>query len=112
MPLWYKQVFEMGEKEPMASHVAIRAVNEQKKTGHQLVLVPGKILYPLFADAQSFDDGSITLFILFSGVVEQSTSPADQLEQTTPRVVILFMDLEMLGEMLDALGEKCDLDFR
>ena len=37
---------------------------------------------------------------------------AHKLEQTTPRVLVLLVDLEMVDERIDAIGQDSDLDLR
>ena len=45
-------------------------------------------------------------------VVEQRAALANHLQQTTTRVLIFFVSLEVLGQLLDLLGEDTDLDLR
>ena len=45
-------------------------------------------------------------------VVEQPTPPTDEHEQPTARVMVLLVDLQVLREVVDALGEERDLDLR
>ena len=44
--------------------------------------------------------------------VNQGSSLADQLQETTARVMVLRVGLEVLREVVDALAEKRDLNFR
>ena len=45
-------------------------------------------------------------------VVQQAAALADQAQKSAPRMVILRVRLEVLGQMLDTRGEKRHLDFR
>ena len=45
-------------------------------------------------------------------VVQQAAALADHLEEAAAGVVVLLVDLEVLGELSDALGEDGDLDLR
>ena len=61
------------------------------------------------SDAQLFADGAIARDVLFDQIVEQTAALADHLEQTAAAVVVVLVDLEMLVEMVDALGQNGDL---
>ena len=45
-------------------------------------------------------------------LLEQASPAADHFQQALPGMVVLGVDLEMFGEMLDSLGQESDLDFR
>ena len=45
-------------------------------------------------------------------VLQQTTTATDHQEQSTTRVVVMLVGLEVLGEIGDALGEHCHLSFR
>src|SRR5438552_2349697 len=64
----------------------------------------------LLADAQPFDELPIPRGILRLQVVEESSALPDQLEQPAARMVVLLVGLEVLGQILDALGQERDLD--
>ena len=64
----------------------------------------------LLTDAELGDDGTIALDVLLHEVVEQAAALTDHLVQAAAGVVILRVDLEVLGELVDALGENGDLD--
>ena len=38
-------------------------------------------------------------------VIEQTPALRDHLEQAAPRVIVLFMDLEVFGKLVDSLAE-------
>ena len=45
-------------------------------------------------------------------VLEEAPALADEQQQAAARVVVVLVRLEVLGEVLDALGEEGDLDLR
>jgi hypothetical protein len=57
----------------------------------------------LLTDAEATDQVGVPLGVLRLDVVEQPATLTDQLEQAAARMVILGVDLEMLGEIADAL---------
>jgi len=59
----------------------------------------------LFSDSKLGDHFAITLDIVNSQVIEQPPAFAYNLQQTSAGSVVLFMCLEMLGEICDALAE-------
>ena len=76
----------------------------QGKRKNRLPLLPC-----LLTDTQSLDDGTVSLDIYLDEVVEQRAALTDHLEQTAAGVMVLLVDLEVLGEVVDSLGEKSDL---
>jgi hypothetical protein len=69
-------------------------------------------LEPLLPDAQPLDQTSISLVVVFSEIIEQPSPLPYQLEETPAGVVILHVDLEVLREVIDALTQQCNLNFR
>ena len=63
----------------------------------------------LAADPQFGDQRSVSLNIIAAEVIEQAPPTPDQHQQASPRVMILFMGLQVLGQVLNALGEQSDL---
>jgi len=63
------------------------------------------------ADAQPVDELLVPVLVGRLDVVEQPAPLAHELEQPAPRMVILGMRLEVIGEIGDALGQDCDLNF-
>lgn len=61
------------------------------------------------ADAVSCKYVPITLDVFALQVVEQATPLTNELEQTTTRVMILRVDLEVLGQVVDSLRHETDL---
>src|SRR5688572_1907076 len=84
---------------PCAANVApsIRPASKARKAG-------------LLANVQFLDDLPVALELRAHQVVQQAAALADELQQTTPRVMVFHVGLEMLREVHDALGEKSDLD--
>jgi hypothetical protein len=70
---------------------------------------PGE--YQLSTQSQLVDQGLVATLIVASKVVEQAPSLAHEHEQPAARVMVLYMDLQMFGELGDALAEERDLHF-
>jgi hypothetical protein len=66
----------------------------------------------LFADAQFLDQGPVPVDILTLEIVEKVPALADQLEQTTAGMMILFVGLKMIGQIGNPLRQQCDLHLR
>ena len=64
------------------------------------------------AQAQTIDDLVVALNIRFLQVIQQASSLRDHFQQAAPRVIILLMRLEMLGQVVDSLAEKRHLHLR
>ena len=67
--------------------------------------------HALLTNAQLLCDGTIPLNVAVDEIVEQPTPLPDQLEQATPRGVVLGVDLEVFREFVDTLRENGDLNF-
>src|SRR6478735_6262559 len=65
----------------------------------------------LLADAETTDQIRVAFRVLALEIVEQPPALADQLEEAATRVMILRVRLEMLGEVVDALTQKRNLNF-
>jgi hypothetical protein len=57
------------------------------------------------------DDSPVTLDVGALQVVQQPATLADQLEQPAPRIVVVGVRLEVVGEVVDPFAEDGDLDF-
>lgn len=64
----------------------------------------------LFTDAQLGDDGTIPLDVLLGQVVQHLAALTDHLQQASAAVVVVDVDLQVLGELLNPGGEDGDLD--
>jgi hypothetical protein len=65
----------------------------------------------LFSQAEPADDLLVSRSVFPGEILQQLISPADELEQSTPRGVILFMRVEMSPKVIDAFGDERDLHF-
>ena len=66
----------------------------------------------LLTDAKLGDDGAVALDVVLRHIVQQTAALADHLEQAHTAVIVLLVHLQVLGELIDALGEDGDLDLR
>src|SRR5215216_3719385 len=65
----------------------------------------------LLTDTEALDDLSVTVDVLALQVIEQPPALANELQQPAPRMVILAVGLEVLGQVVDAFAENRDLNF-
>src|SRR5262249_2963346 len=68
--------------------------------------------FPLLANSERLDHRTITIDVLRLEVIQEATALSYEHEQAASRVVILCVDLEVLGEIRDALRQERNLDFR
>ncbi len=66
----------------------------------------------LTAQAQTADHLVIALNVRALEVIQQTSALRDHLKQAAPRVIVLLMSLEMLGQLVDSLAEQSDLHLR
>src|SRR5205085_10186538 len=66
----------------------------------------------LAAQAELLDEGAVALEIVLLQVVEEAAAAADELEEPAARGVVVAVRPQMLGQLVDALGEHCDLHLR
>ena len=66
----------------------------------------------LAAQTQLLDQGLVTPGVVTPEIIQQPSPLAHQLEQAATRVMILLVRLEVLGELVDPLGQDRDLDLR
>ena len=71
---------------------------------------PAPLLLLLPTKTELRDQRPVPLDVVSSEVVEQPTAPTHEHEQSPTRVMVLLVDLQVLGEMRDAIGEQRDLD--
>src|SRR5262249_51008803 len=64
------------------------------------------------ANAELVDQVLVARFVGATQIVEKLTALADKLEQPTTRMVVLDVGFEMLGEIVDPLGQNRHLHFR
>jgi len=58
------------------------------------------------------DDRPVALDVRALKVIEQPATLANQLKQAPPRIVIVGVRLEVVGEVIDPFAEDRDLDLR
>src|SRR5215207_9158217 len=64
----------------------------------------------LAADAELLDQRAVARLVLALDVVEERAALRDHLQEATPGMVVLGVGLEVLGQVVDAFGQDCDLD--
>ncbi len=64
----------------------------------------------LSAKAETSHYFVVALNVCTLQIIEQTASLRDHLEQAAPRVIVLFMDLEMFGKLVDPLAEQSYLN--
>jgi hypothetical protein len=65
----------------------------------------------LFTKAELREDIGVFVQLVLLQVIEQLTTTARHLEQTTARMEVFAVGAEMLGQVIDPGGEECDLNF-
>src|SRR5687767_5844509 len=65
----------------------------------------------LAAEAELLDEGAVALDVLSLEVVEEAPPLPDELQEAAPRVMILRVRPQMLGQVVDPSGEKGNLHF-
>ena len=65
----------------------------------------------LLTQTELLDDRAVTLDIVLLEVCEEVSSVADHLEKAAAAVVVLVVRLHVLGQVVDTVGQKCDLYF-
>jgi len=76
----------------------------QKKSGKKPLLFKASL-----SEFERSDDRSVTLDILRLEIVEKPSAATDHLQQPAPRMIVVLVLLEVLVEVIDALGKKRDL---
>lgn len=66
----------------------------------------------LLTDAQSLNDGLITLGIVIFQVIKQAATLADHHEKASTGSVVLFVRSEVVGKLDDPFAKNSDLDLR
>jgi len=64
----------------------------------------------LLPQPQALHDLQIALLVLAIEIGQMSSALSHQLQQSTPRVLICLVDLEMLDQLVDTGGQQRDLD--
>jgi hypothetical protein len=63
----------------------------------------------LFSQTKILNQGAVLLQILFLQIIEETATLPNHLQQPLSGMMILGMHLEMLGQILDPIGEQGDL---
>jgi hypothetical protein len=64
------------------------------------------------AKAELRDERSVPLDVVAPEVIEQATPTTHEHEQPTARVMVLAMDLQVVREVVDPIGEERHLNLR
>jgi hypothetical protein len=73
--------------------------------------VPAELLaLELLAQPELADELAVALEVRALQVIEKAAAAADEHEQPATRVMILLMDAEVLGQLVDSIGEHRDLN--
>jgi hypothetical protein len=64
------------------------------------------------AQTQTINHFVVTFDIGSFQVIQQTPALRDHFQQAAPRMIILFVGLEMLREVVNSLTQKCDLNLR
>ena len=92
---------------PTVSHYRMNQAADK----FSVVKIRLQYLKQLLADTEAGDDGTVALDVGFGEVIEQALSLTDHLQKAASGVVVVLVLLEMLGKVVDSLGENSDLDF-
>ena len=65
----------------------------------------------LLSDVQLLDDRTVALNVNLLQITQQVSSVTDHLGQAATAVVVVVVVLEVLGEVVDAVGQNSDLHF-
>src|SRR5215831_21016323 len=68
--------------------------------------------WELAAQAELLDEGAVALEVVLLQVVQEAAAPPDELEQPAPRVMVVLVRAQMLGQLVDPLREHRDLHLR
>ena len=79
------------------------------KTGGQIKVRPNFKL--LLTDTESCNDRTISFNVLLLEVCQKIAAMTDHFEQSAAGMMILLVDLQMLVELVDAVGLNGDLHF-
>jgi len=66
----------------------------------------------LSTQSETLDDVAVSFHVFFLEVVKEPSSLPDKFQQSPARMMILFVNLEVLSQIPDAGADQCDLNFR
>ena len=64
----------------------------------------------LLSDFRLLDDRAVTLDVVLCQIVQKIAAMTDHLKKTAAAVVVLVVCLQMLVQIVDAVGQNCDLN--
>ena len=70
------------------------------------------MLLDVVANAEALDEATVLLDVLLLDVGQEATTLTNEHQQATTGVVVVLVELDVLGQALDALGQKRDLHLR
>lgn len=76
-----------------------------------LARVRGEQKPPLLAEAQPCDHVAVPVHVTVVQIAELPPPLPDQHQQSAPRVVVVLVRFQVLGEILNPLGQECNLHF-
>ena len=71
----------------------------------------GNFLIAFFSYFQGFDDGAISLNILFLKIIEKFPPFTNEFEKGPLGAVVLLVGQQMLGQVIDPCCKNCNLGF-
>ena len=79
-----------------------------EESGHAPTLHSGN--FGLLSEVQLFDDRAVTLDVGLLQVAKKVSSVTNHLQKSAAAVVILVVSLEVLGQIVDSVSQKRDLN--
>ena len=73
---------------------------------HYVIPPPRTGVAPLSADAEPRDEAAVSVDVVVPDVIEKTPPTTDELHETAARVMIAAMQPEMLGQVVNPLGEN------
>ena len=67
-------------------------------------------LLKLLSETELFNDRTVAVDVSLLKVTEKVSSVTNHLQHTAAAVMVLVVSLEVLGKVLDSVGQKCDLN--
>src|SRR5262249_4542441 len=67
---------------------------------------------PLLTNVEALDEIRVPLRVLRLQVIQQPAAASDEHQQPAARMMVFGVCLEVLGQVVDAFAEECNLDFR
>ena len=83
-----------------------------KTPGMSSVVMPGSEAPAYLRIPRRLDQLAVAIGVLALQVIQESAALADELQQPAAGMMVLGVRLEMVGQVVDALAEECDLNFR